>query len=414
MDNPLILGFGLTGASVAAYFESQKKKYLVYDDRNEFIDCAFYPSLNRIESIEAASFDLLIPSPGISPKHFIYQEAVKKGIPIRNEIDLAFEKIKCPIIAITGTNGKTTVTKLVAEMLQQVGYQAIPCGNFGKPVISLVNQIESDTILCVELSSFQLEALEQRKIDFGIILNLTPDHLDRYRSMQEYAEAKLKMERLIKPSGQFWIHSALYSQFLSHRPDSQVRFYDDQKIREFDQLTQNQREKENWMAAFSILREFDISIELFLNFLKTFKKPAHRVEKIAEIEEISFYDDSKGTNSDAVLYAIDSLNQPILLLLGGQDKGIHYEGLIPAIKKKVKQVILFGQAKNKLAQAFEGSVDFILTDRLEDAILEAYQKAEKGDAVLLSPACSSYDQFKNYEHRAKIFKECVLSLNVKD
>ncbi len=413
MKHPLILGLGVTGFAVASYFEKHQIAYYAFDDQIKSCDDFKYPSMQILSKEEANQvfFDVLVVSPGIDPEHFLYKKAQELKIKIVGEIELALGKITSKVIGITGTNGKTTVTKCLQDGLKKLGFNAIACGNYGMPLISLVDEADRNTIFCVELSSYQLETCQSKKLDFGVILNITQDHLDRYKTMEAYAKAKFRMLKMIKPSGKMYIQKKVAADF------HHLLQFDHYELLEGQELAGSFferfgcKERENWAAVYHILKHFGMDLPLLAEFIKEFKKPDHRIELIKVIDEISFYDDSKGTNVDAVIFAVEKFSNPIILLLGGKDKGSDYSPWIQAFKGKVKKIFAYGSAKNIIFNTLSPYFDIEVVEHLEEATQLAYKASSKGDHVLLSPGCSSFDQFKDYKHRAEVFKNCVLTLN---
>jgi UDP-N-acetylmuramoylalanine--D-glutamate ligase len=409
MTKPLLLGLGVSGFAVAKYFEKKNLPYYVYDENFSKIDFSEFKHVTilRLEEVFKVEYSFLIVSPGVHPNHPIYRRAIEEKKEIIGEVELALRLISCPVIGITGTNGKTTVTKFIAEGLTLLGYEGIPCGNFGLPLISLVEDIQPNTVLCCELSSYQLETISQRKLDFGILLNITQDHLDRYETMQDYANAKLRMIDLIKDSGKMFIQKQVQRDFFVKEAAKSVVFYDDQSINLpfLDQY--GKKEKENWIAAFLVLKEFKMSSSQMQELLNCFQKPRHRIELVETIDGVSYFDDSKGTNVDAVVFAVEKFRFPILLLVGGKDKGSDYTPWIHAFKGKVKKIFAYGSAREKIYQVLHPYFPIEMVEKLEDVMTKVQEESVAGDSVLLSPGCSSFDQFKDYVHRSEVFKQCV-------
>jgi UDP-N-acetylmuramoylalanine--D-glutamate ligase len=416
MKKSLILGFGVSGKAVAKYFERNQVPYLVFDDKLGAIVNEQFPlaKLIRMEQLDESDFDQLIVSPGINPNHAVFQKAKSLGCEITNELEIAIKLTNRPLIGITGTNGKTTVTKLISEGLCQLGYQAIPCGNYGLPLIEAILEETSQTIYCVEVSSYQLELMQTKKFSYGLILNITQDHLDRYQSMLNYALAKWRLIGLILDGGKIWIQKGVIDQF-QFSINNPVIAIKDANLKEANFLADYAfKEKENYFAAFLVLRQYGMDEKGMLLLLQKFQKPEHRIELIKVIDEISYYDDSKGTNVDAVIFAIERFKDKVILLAGGKDKMSDYTPWIGPFKKKVKLLLLYGEAKELIKKALEGTVEIQTVDRLQDAVQLAHMLAEKGDHVVLSPGCSSFDQFKDYKHRAEVFKSLVAALKSRE
>jgi len=411
LNKPMILGFGQTGKAVASYLESQHIPYFVTDQKEGY---------SHDEAI-VLDFDLLIVSPGIPKTNLVYAHALKMGICCVGEIELALQLIKIPVIGITGTNGKTTVTKLVSEGLNFLGIKAAPCGNYGVPLISFVELQDQYQVLVCELSSYQLETVSSQKLAHSVILNVTQDHLDRYASMDEYAFAKWKIFDLTLPTGRCVVNSAILEEFHFETTRELISFgkgflrsdrmsSDCQLFLELMKGKVSNREIENWVAAFLLLEPYAMTAKKMIDLLESFEKPVHRIEFVKEIDQIRFYDDSKGTNVDAVIFAVEKFNEPLLLLVGGKDKQSNYQPWIESLKGKVKCMIAFGQAKEKMEKELSSHFSFLRADTLEEATRLAFEKADQGDVVLLSPGCSSFDAFKDYQHRGETFKQTVKTL----
>lgn len=434
----LIIGLGISGRAAAGFLLNQGASVKGVD-RN-------YPSIQSLPAIielqkkglelgdEASesvdSYDFIVVSPGIPQDHPLYRLARQKGIEMIGEIELGCRAIKeNRIVGITGTNGKTTVTLLVTHVLNHCGKKARALGNVGMPLTEEIAEISKEEILVLELSSYQLETLDQPVLDAAVILNITPDHLDRYASMNDYANAKIRIGMCLKPEGSFYIESKTNQSYKSYLDKFKIRSYGYEAehflssngegiFREghsvFD-LPNDYRGKqthdiENVMAAYALCHEMGVSPENFLKGLQTFKKPAHRIEFVRTIEGVHYYDDSKGTNIDAVMRAVQFLSGPIVLIAGGVDKGSPYTPWLEVFKDKVKYICAIGQSAAKIEQQLASLVPVKLCSDLEQAINHAAGVAEKGDYVLLSPGCSSFDMFKDYVHRGKEFQRLVQQL----
>jgi UDP-N-acetylmuramoylalanine--D-glutamate ligase len=272
--------------------------------------------------------------------------------------------------------------------------------------------------MVVELSSFQLELMKTPVVDVGIILNITPDHLDRYTTMEEYAQAKCRLQDLIKPEGTFWVHERVVEEFKSllkqnyqtYGADCNCTYWTEkiETILPIRYRDLGNHESENVLAAWILCKKFGVSSAAFLAGLETFKKPAHRIEFIASLNGVDYFDDSKGTNIDATIKAVTAMKGPVVLIAGGVDKGSSYEPWKKIFAGKVQQVIAIGQAAAKIAQELKPEVEVEIVPTLQDAVECARNRAQAGMSVLLSPGCSSYDMFRDYAHRGEEFKKFVL------
>jgi UDP-N-acetylmuramoylalanine--D-glutamate ligase len=344
--------------------------------------------------------DLIVISPGVpnSASPVLWAEELK--IPIISEIELAWHLCPGKIIAVTGSNGKTTVTTLIGRMLEEWGRRVFVCGNIGNPFSGEVKKIREDDWVSLEVSSFQLERIQRFKPKISVILNFTFNHLDRYKDMQEYLNAKKRI-------------------FMNQeRTDCLVLNYEDPALRGLAKETEaniiyfsgTQRLDSNKACVLAIGSILGIDERSLLKVFREFKGLEHRLEYVAEINNINFINDSKATTADSAIWALKNINSPIVLIAGGKDKGVDYNIILDSARKKVKEVILIGEAKEKIARVFRGilSIDEAVT--LQEAVRKAYSKAKAGDSVLLSPMCSSFDMFSDYEERGRVFKEAVYAL----
>jgi UDP-N-acetylmuramoylalanine--D-glutamate ligase len=378
--------------------------------------------------------DLVVLSPGVDPNIEPIRKAVEKGIDVISEIELAYHFIPIPIIAVTGTNGKTTTTLLIGEMLKEDGRRVGVGGNVGDPLILFAEGGDRWEVLVVEISSFQLEGIEDFRPRLSVLLNITEDHLDRYPHYADYIWAKarifanqnsgdtavlnkddpvvMELQERVKAKKLFFS--------LEERLDEGA-FSDGQNVilnldgKEEDYSLAKVRLKgihnvENMMAALTTARLFGCSKKAIEAVLDRFEGLEHRVEFVREIGGVRFYNDSKGTNVGSVVKSLQSFSEPVILIAGGKDKKGDLSPLRGLIQSRVKRLILIGEARERMAREFGGLTDTTTAQTLEEAVLLAYQAAEKGEVVLLSPACSSFDMFKDYKERGRVFKEAVFRI----
>jgi len=379
--------------------------------------------------------DFVILSPGVPKSIEIVQEMFDRGIPVFPEIELASWFCKGKIIAVTGSNGKTTTTTLIGEILKEAGISREVCGNIGNPFSDAVPKIKEDGFALVEVSSFQLELIEQFKPHIALILNLTPDHLDRYRDFDAYKSAKYRIaENMI---GSDWLilngddpeiegekirTEATRLRFSIHRTLSAGVFQRGQTLvgsvgeKEFNLIETGDiripgpHNLQNAAAASLAGYLTGASPDAIARTLKRFPGVEHRLEDAGMVAGIRFINDSKATNVDSVRYALMSIAAPIILIAGGRDKAGDFKPLVEVGKGKIKEVILIGEAREKMFDVLGKAFPVQFGDDMEDAVRKAYQTASAGDTVLLSPACASFDMFDNFEHRGKMFKKVVASL----
>jgi len=351
--------------------------------------------------------DLIVVSPGVSLDSAPISWARKKGIPVIAEIELAFVFCPAPIIAITGTNGKTTVTNLVGEIFKAAGRKCVVCGNVGRPFSAEVENVTSEHTVALEISSFQLETIEKFKPRLAVILNLSADHLNRYSSFNEYVAAKCRI--FLNQDEKDWalLNAESHQDRLAQNTRAQVLYFSKDKYsgRQFRNFNSNH------YAALSISSLFDIPQEVAINTLRRFKGIEHRLEQVREIAGVEFINDSKATNVDSTLWALDSIKKPIILIAGGRDKGSDFATVREKIGERLRAIVLLGEAKGKIEEAFRGSVKIKSTDTLSHAVREAFALACSGDCVLLSPMCASFDMFTDYKQRGEVFKQVVHSLH---
>lgn len=422
MTKILVLGLGKSGMAAAEWLLNEGSEILAFDDQSALKERADVQRLCQLgvrlidDPLSIAWQDVLfmVVSPGIPSTHPLYQNAVAHGVEIVGEADLALRSFSQRAVAITGTNGKTTVTLLVEHILKSAGLRTRSLGNVGEPLSAYAMHSDPDDILVVELSSYQIETLKARVFDAAVILNITPDHLDRYPDMQAYARAKCAIEKSVKEKGSLFIHHSVSEQY-GYLLSEPYTVYTDQaeKMRSFPEKW-GAHDRDNALAAWSLCRIYGISEEHFLSALKTFKKPHHRIEFVCEINGVFYYDDSKGTNVDAVIHAVRAMARPVVLIAGGVDKGASYLPWAEQLQGVIKCILVLGQAAGKIQQELEPFFEMIRVDSLEMAVEMASSKAVAGDAVLLSPGCSSFDMFQNYEERGRAFQRCVHQLLLKE
>ena len=356
--------------------------------------------------IDWAQVERVVVSPGISPKHPIYSEALGRGIPVVGEAELALPFFTKPLVAVTGTNGKTTVAFLVEHILNASGIKAKALGNVGTALCHQLLHPKEEEAFVVELSSYQLETMVTPVFDAGVLLNVTPDHLDRYEGMEQYAAVKCRLQQVVKKGAPFFVHSRVAAEWGSVlTPGFQV--YDQQGGLPEEMA---KHDRENTLAALALCEALGVSTEMGRRALPTFCKPAHRIEFVREIGGVSFYDDSKGTNIDAVIQAVMAMKGAVILIVGGVDKGASYLPWKEAFAGKVKQMIAIGQAASKVEEELHPYFKIKRAETLLLAVESAARDAAEGDCVLLSPGCSSFDMFRDYKHRGEEFQRIVNKL----
>jgi UDP-N-acetylmuramoylalanine--D-glutamate ligase len=378
--------------------------------------------------------DLIIVSPGVPAKLPPLELARAQGIPVWSEIELAWRFLRGKLVAITGSNGKTTTTALVAHILRTTGIHTLVGGNIGVPLVALVESSTHASVTVAEISSFQLETIDEFRPEVGVLLNLTPDHLDRHASFDEYAQAKMRMfeNQLERDAAVLNADDGEVTRRMPVRP--RVYWFSRQKRvvsgasldngeivfrGEGSELPLARRDEiplrgdhnvENVLAACAASYLAGASPAGIASGVKTFRGVEHRLEFVAEIGGVAFYNDSKATNVDASLKAIEAFPGPLIVVLGGKDKGAPYTALREPLRQRARLAILIGAAADKIESDLAGAVPLERAGTLERAVQIAVESAHPGDTVLLAPACSSFDQFESYEHRGRAFRERVARL----
>lgn len=448
MDNVkriVILGAGETGIGSAIL--AKKQGFDVFVSDNSTIKPRYREMLeehnipweeNRHSERIILNADEVIKSPGIPESSVIVQMIRKKGIKIISEIEFAGRYTKAKKICITGSNGKTTTTSLIHHMLKKAGLNVGMAGNIGKSFAYQV-AVENYDYYVLELSSFQLDGMFEFKADIAVLLNITPDHLDRYDyNMQNYVDSKFRITQNLTEDEYFVFCSddeitikelekivtkAQRLPFAYHKNSDEVAWVDEQDFLriEFDDVDFSMSVRElslkgkhntyNSMAAGIAGNVLKIRKEIIRDSLMDFQGVEHRLETVVKVHGIEFINDSKATNVNSTWYALESMHSKVIWIAGGVDKGNDYETLKDLVKEKVKVLICLGKDNRKLHKAFEGLVEEVVdTSNMRDAVKKAYHFGKNGETVLLSPACASFDLFNNYEERGRQFKDAVREL----
>jgi UDP-N-acetylmuramoylalanine--D-glutamate ligase len=381
--------------------------------------------------------DLIVVSPGVPVDAKPLVQARASGEPVIGEIELAAQHLPGPIVAITGSNGKTTTTTLTGEILTAGGLPTLVGGNIGTPAISLVAKVKPETIVVLEVSSFQLETIQTFRPKVAVVLNVTPDHLDRHRTFQAYVDTKARIFENQQPSdfavlneddetcrtmGErtraqvFWFSRKKEVKQGAWVREGQIVFRDGRGQREVMLVSEiplkGAHNVENVLAGVCGGMLMGCDAEQIRKAVREFKAVEHRLEYVATVKGVEYYDDSKATNVDATIKALESFPANIHLILGGKDKGSDYTVLNDLLRQRVKRVYTIGAAAEKIESHITGAAEIVHAETLDNAVRRAAAVAKAGDIVLLAPACASFDQFQSYNHRGRVFKEVVHSLEV--
>jgi UDP-N-acetylmuramoylalanine--D-glutamate ligase len=445
----LVVGAARTGLASAEFLLARGARVVLTDVKNEEalpLPLAHLRKLaqksgelvldlggHRPESFR--SCDFVVISPGVPLALPAFEETRKAGIPILGEVELAFRHLKGRIVGVTGSNGKTTTTALAAELLRGAGLKGYAAGNIGNPLIGFADASTPDDIFVVELSSFQLESIHKFHPFVGAILNLTPDHMDRYRDFAGYAGAKRRIfmnqtatefavlneddPRTAAMAGQVPSTPVLFSRrkevargtfsrggrlvYSDGRAETDLFGLEEIRLKGSHNL-------ENVLAASAIALLAGAAPSGLVEVIRAFTGVEHRLERVAEVDGVEYFNDSKATNVDATLKSLEAFPGNILLIAGGRDKGGDFTALRAQVAQRVKHLIVIGEAAGKIRDALSDVVETSAAASLGEAVLSASRKASAGDIVLLAPACASFDMFENFEHRGRIFKEAVRRL----
>jgi UDP-N-acetylmuramoylalanine--D-glutamate ligase len=444
--NILVVGLARTGVAVARFLAERGARVTVTDMRDE---TALAPCLESLAGLDIdydlghhtphyfLMADLIVASPGVPLEIRPLAMARAQGRRVISEIELASRFIDAPLVAITGTNGKTTTTTLIGEILDRCGFRTFVGGNIDPPLIELPLSGDNVDRVVAEISSFQLEGIDTFRPKVAILLNITEDHLDRYASYREYIEAKLRIfenqteedfavlnfdDELVRTAAEKIVSRPLF--FSRYQELAEGIFWKDDVIvfrlggreERFPTgrfLLRGEHNKENILAALASALLLGADPAQALAAVEEFRGLKHRMELVRELDGVSYYEDSKGTNVGSVVRSLESFPGSITLIAGGKDKGGSYDPLAPLVKERVRHLILIGEAKERMREALGDLTETRFADTLEEAVAAAAQFTEPGGVVLFSPACSSFDMFRDYAERAERFVAAVNALEGK-
>lgn len=441
----LVLGLGATGLAACDFLLERGARVIGVDDlprsllspKAEALRARGLRLFSHSEEfqVDCTSLSLLLLSPGVPPSHLLAAEARRRGIPVSGELEFASQFSKGPILAITGTNGKSTTTELCGALFKKAGFNIALGGNLGTPWLKLIQENPQPDWNILEVSSFQLESIESFHPKISMILNITDDHFERHGDMAGYIEAKAKIwknqgadDALIYNANDVHVLKAIEGARCRKIPFSSSEhvkggIYWDAEDRLISRVSGEERtfslEKaslkglhniENMMAAIAAAELAGIAPATIERVLEEFKALPHRLEFVRDLEGVKYYDDSKGTNVGAVAMSLASFEDPVVLILGGKDKGGDYGILRALIKNKCRALVLIGEAKDLIRRALEGAAPLVEAASMQEAVARCRELSQPGDVVLLSPACSSFDMFRDYKHRGDEFQKWVRGL----
>jgi UDP-N-acetylmuramoylalanine--D-glutamate ligase len=434
-QNVAVLGAGLSGAAAALLLKSEGANVTVLDSADEqkllrsTIDNLRAQDIDvicgRDADLNSDKYDFVVASPGIDPVSPLGKNFWARKVDIIGELELGWRSCETPVIAITGTNGKTTTTEMLAQMLNRCGQKTIACGNIGKPLSEVAREKIKYDLLTVEVSSFQLETITTFHPSIALWLNFAPDHLDRYRSVAEYRSAKLRLfenqgtddvaivnasENLPELRARKITFSAYTNRADFRLSEGAIVFENRPVLRMSETKLRGAHNIENLMATLAAGHARGLSFEQMVPPLSAYEPQPHRCEFVRQLSGVEYINDSKATNLDAMEKALKAQTKPVVLLAGGKDKGFTFEPMRDLVQEKVRAAILIGEMAERIARDWDGAVKSELATSLADAVERAHATARSGEVVLFSPGTSSFDMFKSYADRGDQFRALVQAL----
>ena len=438
-QNIAVLGAGLSGTAAALLLKSEGARVTVLDSAEEkkllksTIDNLRSQGVGVIcgtaADEDSSSYQMAVLSPGIDPASRLVRNFSSHKIDMIGELELGWRSCEIPVIAVTGTNGKTTTAELLAQMLNACGQRTIACGNIGKPLSEVAREKEPFDVLTVEVSSFQLETIQTFRPSISLWLNFAPDHLDRYRSVADYRTAKLRIfenqtaddvsivnavERLPGIRARTITFSAYVDQADFRLSEGAIIYQDEAVLRLSDTKLRGLHNIENLMATLAAGTARGLSFQQMVPPLCLYEPRPHRCEFVREVGGVAYVNDSKATNLDAVEKALRAQTKPVILIAGGKDKGFTFDPLQAVVKEKVRSTILIGEMAESIRRSWSGAVKSAIATSLADAVERAHAVAGPGEVVLFSPGTSSFDMFKSYADRGDQFRALVQALPKSD
>lgn len=430
-----ILGMGRSGVSVARLL-SKNNEILITDKKENKDDISILKKLGvsvviceNQESLLDDTFDVVVKNPGVKLDHPVVLKAKKLNIPIITELEVAYRYLPdVKIVGITGSNGKTTTTSIIYNILKEASLPVHLAGNIGLPLCNQIDDIKDGDILVIEISSHQLVNLDRFKVDIAVLTNLSPVHLDHFGTYENYKNNKLRIfnhqslddvavinkgdDEVFKLTSNLKSHKLYFSSkgnadiYISDKS----LVYKDEIYKFEDIRVKGVHNYENIMAAILVAKQFDVSYDVIMNVLSKFSGVEHRIEFVKEVNGREFYNDSKATNVMSTITALKAFDNDVVLILGGLDRGHSFDDLIPYLNH-TKAIVCFGETKNRIKEfALKNNIDVFVVDDVVSAAKKAYEISKKGDTILLSPACASWDQFNSFEERGDAFKDMVNKL----
>ncbi len=433
-NTAIVLGLGSSGEAAANLLRQEGLDVTVLDsvESDALIEKARRLNQTGVQTIlgEAAEradlrSELVVLSPGIDPQVELVQNFRRRGATFTGELELAYRFCHKPIVAITGTNGKTTTTQLIEMMLNDGGVRTIACGNIGMPFSEAISLQANIDVFTVEVSSFQLETISRFHPKVAVWLNFTPDHLDRYPSLQEYHRAKLRIFEQ-QGKGDFAVVNAqdslpsLKAQRISFSAyneaadlvcrENVIHFRGDPILHLGETRLAGLHNTENLMAALGVAHALGIEWDAAIPGLRRYRLLPHRCENVGEVDGVAFINDSKATNLDALVKALESAPRPVVLIAGGKDKGFEFDSIVALVERQVKHAVLLGEMAERIAKTWSTHLPCHVVPTLSEAVSTARRHAQPGDTILFSPGTSSFDMFKNYADRGNQFRQLVEEL----
>jgi len=434
-QNIAVLGAGLSGSAAAQLLRSEGAQVTMLDSAEGMnllkstIDNLGAQDVRVIcgaaADEDSSTYQMAVLSPGIDPSSRLVRNFSSRGIDIIGELELGWRSCEIPVIAVTGTNGKTTTTELLAQMLNACGQRTIACGNIGKPLSEVAREKQPYDVLTVEVSSFQLETIRTFHPSISLWLNFAPDHLDRYHSVSEYREAKLRIfenqtdadvavinaiEKIPNLRPRTITFSAYANGGDFRVSEGAILYRDESVLRLADTKLRGLHNIENLMATLAVGMARGLSFQEMVPPLSAYEPRPHRCEFVREVSGVSYVNDSKATNLDAVDKALRAQSKPVVLIAGGKDKGFSFDPLRPLVKEKVRSTILIGEMAESISRSWADVVKAEIATSLADAVERAHASAKPGEIVLFSPGTSSFDMFKSYVDRGDQFRALVQAL----